>query len=115
MSARKYVNRFALVMAAYPLGRPSSKASVTSPGPVQNRQQFERVKGLIADAKKDGRQDAGDEARREGKGYFLSPTILRGIPFARLVCEEQFGLGGSVWASNSARPRRSAEDRCRTV
>lgn len=99
----------------------------TTLGPVQNRQQFERVKGLIEDAKASGRLIAGGTTH-EGKGYFISPTLVRDIPDrARLVREEQFGpvlpilayddiddavarannsefgLGGSVWTSNPAR------------
>jgi len=99
----------------------------TTLGPLQNKQQFERVKSLIADAKASGRLIAGGDVH-EGKGYFISPTLVRDIPdSARLVREEQFGpvlpilvyddlddavarandsefgLGGSVWTSNPAR------------
>lgn len=99
----------------------------TTLGPLQNKQQFERVKSLIADARASGRLIAGGDVH-EGKGYFISPTLVRDIPdSARLVREEQFGpvlpilvyddlddavarandsefgLGGSVWTSNPAR------------
>ena len=99
----------------------------TTLGPVQNRQQFERVKGLLADAKANGRVIAGGDVG-EGKGYFIPPTLVCDIPdSSRLVREEQFGpvlpilryddlddavrraddsefgLGGSVWTANPAR------------
>jgi acyl-CoA reductase-like NAD-dependent aldehyde dehydrogenase len=99
----------------------------TTLGPVQNRQQFERVKGLLADAKANGRVIAGGDVG-EGKGYFIPATLVCDIPdSSRLVREEQFGpvlpilryddlddavrrandsefgLGGSVWTANPAR------------
>jgi len=96
-------------------------------GPLQNRTQFERVKGLIADARRVGTIVAGGQAS-EGPGYFVRPTIVRDIgDDTRLVREEQFGpilpvlrysdlgdaiarvnnseygLGGSVWSSDPYR------------
>ena len=96
-------------------------------GPLQNRMQFEKVKGFLLDAKAEGTVIAGGEAR-EGDGYFIQPTIVRDIAdSARLVREEQFGpvlpvlkyedvadvivrvndseygLGGTVWTSNIER------------
>ena len=57
----------------------------TTLGPVQNRQQFERVKGLLADAKANGRVIAGGDVG-EGKGYFIPPTLVCDIPdSSRLV------------------------------
>jgi acyl-CoA reductase-like NAD-dependent aldehyde dehydrogenase len=93
-------------------------------GPLQNKAQFEKVKGFLEDAKQNGRIVAGGEVPRR-KGYFIQPTIVRDIPDdARLVREEQFGpivpvlrysdindaiarandsdygLGGSVWGKD---------------
>jgi acyl-CoA reductase-like NAD-dependent aldehyde dehydrogenase len=60
-------------------------------GPVQNRMQFEKVRGLIEDARAHGQVIAGGKPH-QGKGYFIHPTIVSGLPdSARLVCEEQFG------------------------
>jgi acyl-CoA reductase-like NAD-dependent aldehyde dehydrogenase len=98
-------------------------------GPIQNKAQYERVKGLIESARRDGKIIAGSE-QPEGPGYFIKPTIVRDISDdARLVKEEQFGpvlpvlrysdlddaiarandnpfgLGGTVWSSN---PERAA-------
>ena len=93
-------------------------------GPIQNKMQYEKVKGFLADAKANGNIIAGGEAL-ERDGYFIAPTIVRDIgDDARLVREEQFGpvlpimsfedvddaiartndteygLGGSVWTSD---------------
>jgi acyl-CoA reductase-like NAD-dependent aldehyde dehydrogenase len=99
----------------------------TQMGPLQNKAQFEKVKGFLEDAKRNGRIVAGGEVL-DGKGYFVQPTIVRDIgDDARLVREEQFGpvlpvlryfdldeviarandtqygLGGSVWAKDPDR------------
>lgn len=99
-------------------------------GPLQNKAQFDRVQGFLADARARGRIIAGDAAV-SCPGYFVRPTIVRDIPDdARLVREEQFGpvlpvlryrdlndaiarandsdhgLGATVWSSN---PQRAYE------
>jgi acyl-CoA reductase-like NAD-dependent aldehyde dehydrogenase len=92
-------------------------------GPIQNRPQYERVKGLIADCRANGyRFLLGDNAHLPAKGYFIPLTIIDNPPEdSRIVREEQFGpvlpllrfedidavvqkandthygLGGSVW------------------
>ena len=96
-------------------------------GPVQNKAQFEKVQGFLRDAHENGKVIAGGKAL-DRDGYFIEPTIVRDIPdSARLVREEQFGpvlpvlkytdvddaiaransteygLGGSVWSSNTDR------------
>jgi acyl-CoA reductase-like NAD-dependent aldehyde dehydrogenase len=96
-------------------------------GPLQNKMQYEKVKGFIEDGRKSGKIVAGGEPVA-GPGYFVRPTIVRDIKDgARLVDEEQFGpvlpvikysnlddavnhanasvygLGGSVWSSNVER------------
>jgi acyl-CoA reductase-like NAD-dependent aldehyde dehydrogenase len=63
----------------------------TQMGPLQNKAQFEKVKGFLEDAKRDGTIVAGGDAL-DRKGYFIPPTIVRDIPEdSRLVTEEQFG------------------------
>lgn len=96
----------------------------TTMGPLQNRQQFEKVKAFLEDARTNGNVIAGGAAL-DREGYFIAPTIVRDIDdSARLVREEQFGpvlpvlsyddvddaiartndteygLGGSVWTSD---------------
>ncbi|HMN71294.1 MAG TPA: aldehyde dehydrogenase family protein [Rhodoblastus sp.] len=96
-------------------------------GPLQNKMQYEKVKGFLEDAKKNGKVVAGGDAM-DRPGYFIKPTIVRDIKEgARLVDEEQFGpvlpvikysdqddvirrangttygLGASVWSSDKKR------------
>jgi acyl-CoA reductase-like NAD-dependent aldehyde dehydrogenase len=60
-------------------------------GPLQNKQQYEKVKEIIEDARRRGKIIAGGYLL-DGPGYFIPPTIVRDLPDdARLVREEQFG------------------------
>jgi acyl-CoA reductase-like NAD-dependent aldehyde dehydrogenase len=100
----------------------------TQLGPIQNREQYERVIGLLEDTKRSGaRILAGGEIPKT-EGYFVPPTIVADIDEqSRLVREEQFGpivpvlkfsdeedalrrandtrygLSGSVWSSDPDR------------
>jgi len=66
-------------------------ADTTQMGPIQNKLQFEKVKGYLEDAHARGKVIAGGAAL-DKPGYFIAPTIVRDIPDdARLVREEQFG------------------------
>jgi acyl-CoA reductase-like NAD-dependent aldehyde dehydrogenase len=102
----------------------------TQLGPIQNREQYDRVLGILEDTKRSGaRILAGGEVPATD-GYFVAPTIVADIDeHSRLVREEQFGpivpvlkfsdendavrrandtrygLSGSVWSSN---PERAA-------
>jgi len=63
----------------------------TQYGPLQNKQQFERVLEYVEDARQHGKIIAGGRSL-PGGGYFVLPTIVRDIPEdARVVREEQFG------------------------
>lgn len=97
----------------------------TTIGPLQNKQQFEKVKAFLEQAKKDGVVAAGGTVI-DRAGYFIAPTIIRDVSDgAQIVDEEQFGpilplikftdvdkvveqvnsssfgLGASVWSSDS--------------
>ena len=99
----------------------------TQMGPLQNKVQFEKVKGFLEDARTHGTIIAGGKTL-DRDGYFIAPTIVRDIPDdARLVREEQFGpvlpvlkysdlddaisransteygLGGTVWGTDLKR------------
>ena len=63
----------------------------TTIGPIQNKMQYEKVKGYLEDAKAHGTIIAGGSAR-DGKGYFIEPTIVRDVKDGqKIVDEEQFG------------------------
>lgn len=106
----------------------------TRVGPLQNKMQFEKVKGLIDAAKKEGATVVGGDSGGRS-GYFIKPAIVTNVKEGnRIVDEEQFGpviplirfmsddeivgranasqygLGGSVWSSNVDRARKIADD-----
>lgn len=61
-------------------------------GPLTNRQQLERVKALVADARAHGAVIHTGGYQLEGPGYFYAPTLVSGIGAGiALVDEEQFG------------------------
>ncbi|MFV0386602.1 aldehyde dehydrogenase family protein [Paracoccus sp. (in: a-proteobacteria)] len=63
----------------------------TTVGPIQNREQYEKVKGFLDDARQNGTIIAGGEVV-DGPGYFIRPTIVRDVRDGqRIVDEEQFG------------------------
>ncbi|MER5785801.1 aldehyde dehydrogenase family protein [Streptomyces mobaraensis] len=61
-------------------------------GPINNRPQLERVRGLVADALARGGRAAAGGGPIEGPGYFYRPTVLADVEDGfRIVDEEQFG------------------------
>lgn len=63
----------------------------TQMGPLQNRQQFEKVREYLMIGRADGRILTGAKDLPDS-GYFIAPTIAKNIPdTSRLVREEQFG------------------------
>lgn len=105
-------------------------APETTLGPIQNKMQFEKVKGYLEESKAAGKVAAGGQVDDSG-GYFIRPTILRDVTDGdRIVDEEQFGpllpvikysdpedalkranssqygLGGSVWSKD---PKRATQ------
>ncbi|KAL9116171.1 MAG: hypothetical protein Q9227_000541 [Pyrenula ochraceoflavens] len=95
-------------------------------GPIQNKMQYDRVKGFFEDSKKNGYKFAvGPTDVATSKGYFVQPTIIDNPPNdSRIISEEPFGpivpcqpytdldeviaranhtntgLGACVWGSN---------------
>ena len=93
-------------------------------GPLQNKMQYEKVKGFLEDARANGNIIAGGQVE-DRPGYFIRPTIVRDITDGtKIVDEEQFGpilpvirfsdnddalaranaspwgLGGSIWSND---------------
>lgn len=61
-------------------------------GPIQNKMQYERVKGFFSDIAKEDWKVAVGGTNPEGKGYFITPTIIdRPDSNSRIVKEEPFG------------------------
>ena len=102
----------------------------TQLGPIQNREQYDRVVGILEDTRRSGARILAGGDVPASDGYFIPPTIVADIDeHSRLVCEEQFGpivpvlkfsdeddalrrandtrygLSGSVWSSD---PERAA-------
>ncbi|RDW69993.1 hypothetical protein BP5796_08390 [Coleophoma crateriformis] len=106
-------------------------------GPIQNSMQHERVSGFFDEGKKQGWNYAVGgklETVLNGKGYFITPTIVDNPPSdSRIIQEEPFGpivptqpwtdeaeviarandtntgLGACVWSKDLARAERIAE------
>lgn len=105
----------------------------TTFGPIQNKAQYEKVKGLITDAVAKGGQIITAQQNVPEKGYFVAPTLVTNVDNGiALVDEEQFGpvlpiikfsdvneviaqtnqsefgLGGSVWSTDIAKAEEIA-------
>ncbi len=125
--------------AKMPMGNGLEEANVL--GPIQNRMQFDKIRGLLDDALAQGGQIVGGGAAWDGPGLFQPVTFVAGLQDGhRLVDEDQFGtvlpiiryqdaaeivavanrnpngLGGSIWTGNPAAARDLALDlECGTV
>ncbi len=84
------VEALATTAAATTVGDPFAEGTVL--GPLSNRMQFDRVAGLVTDARAAGATVVtGGHAIGE-RGSFYAPTIVTGAgPDVALVAEEQFG------------------------
>jgi len=100
----------------------------TQLGPIQNREQYDRVVGILEETRRSGARILAGGDVPATDGYFIPPTIVADIDeHSRLVQEEQFGpivpvlkftdeedalrrandtrygLSGSVWSGNPDR------------
>lgn len=97
----EFLAAMAQAAAKMTVGDPTSKDTVL--GPIQNSMQYERLKGFYEDSVAKGHKFAyGSGPAKEGKGYFLQPTIIDNPPeSSRIVTEEQFGKFTSCWFEES--------------
>jgi acyl-CoA reductase-like NAD-dependent aldehyde dehydrogenase len=64
----------------------------TELGPIQNREQYDRVIGILEETKRSGARILAGGDVPHAEGYFLPPTIVADVDEgSRLVREEQFG------------------------
>ncbi|KPF80188.1 aldehyde dehydrogenase family protein [Novosphingobium sp. AAP93] len=124
-------DELAKLALAVPMGDGSQQG--TALGPIQNKPQYDRVKGLLADCEANGYQLLQGEAP-EGDGLFVPVTLVDNPPEdSRIVQEEQFGpilplvrftdvedaiakanntdmgLAGTVWSADMDAAMRIAE------
>jgi aldehyde dehydrogenase (NAD+) len=102
-------------------------------GPIQNRRQYDRVRALVDDTRRQQIAILGEE-QGDGPGYFMRPMFVDNPPpDSRIVMEEQFGpvlpllrfedldwvveqvnatpygLGGTIWTADEAAGRALAD------
>ena len=84
-----FLNELAKLAQAVPMGDGSQQG--TALGPIQNKPQYDRVRGLLADCEANGYRLLQGEAP-EGNGFFVPVTLVDNPPEgSRIVQEEQFG------------------------
>jgi len=117
------VQKFAAYVAKIPVGNGLDPQNLI--GPIANRMQFDKVAGLVEDARKSGATIVVGGNPEKKPGYFYPLTVIAGATDSmRVVKEEQFGpvipivkyetveeaitransldvgLGGSIWGND---------------
>ena len=91
----QFVEAFVAQVKTIVVGNPEDEK--TTMGPMANRQQFERVQGLIASAVKEGATIATGGERAFAKGYFLQPTVIVDVTHDMTVAREEiFGPAAAI-------------------
>ncbi|MFC6707746.1 NAD-dependent succinate-semialdehyde dehydrogenase [Flexivirga alba] len=88
--AAEFSEKFAARMASLTVG--DGMAEGVDVGPLINAKAIEKVTGLVADATGRGAQIVTGGGKREGAGFFFTPTVITGLPGdAAMAREEIFG------------------------
>ena len=121
--ADEFTEKFIKKASALKVGDPTSMDSDI--GPLSSKDGLETISGIVDDAKAKGAEILLGGEKKDGKGYFYLPTILKGVkPEMRIAKEEtfgpvapitvvenendavklandiEFGLGASIWSTN---------------
>ena len=90
----EFLEAITAVVKSWKVGPASDEVML---GPVQNRSQFEIVRGFYEDCHSKGYKfSTGSEGVIEGNGYLFEPAIIDNPPDAsRIVREEPFGMSTS--------------------
>jgi betaine-aldehyde dehydrogenase len=125
----RFVEKFVTVTKKLAVGNPASPE--TQIGPLVSAAQRDTVEQYLNDAQKCGTQFMCGGERPQGKGYYLSPTVLLGVGkndrcwreeiFGPVVCivpftdetemvrevnASPYGLSGSIWTNDLRRALR---------
>jgi acyl-CoA reductase-like NAD-dependent aldehyde dehydrogenase len=85
-----FVSELAKASESMTLGNPLDPK--TRLGPVVSQEQFDRVKGYLEVGKSEGARVALGGVAREGKGYFVNPTVFADVKNSmKIAREEIFG------------------------
>lgn len=88
--AAEFSEKFAARMAALTVG--DGMTDGVDVGPLINAKAVDKVTGLVSDATDRGAQVVTGGAKREGAGFFFTPTVLTDLPGdAAMAREEIFG------------------------
>ncbi len=126
-----FIEAFVESAKAIEIGDPLDDATMI--GPMVSAGQRERVEGYIALAKSEGGRVVCGGDRPIDEGYYLSPTIIDGLPSGARACQEEifgpvacvipfeneaeaislandtdYGLSASIWTKDVARSLRVA-------
>lgn len=110
---RKYVVEFTKSIKS---GQGNAGGEEVFLGPVQNKMQFEKVKGFFTDIETSkwtvavGGATNGQQAKQTSEGYFINPTVIDRPPEdSRIVVEEPFGpiVPLMTWSSEEDVIRRA--------
>jgi acyl-CoA reductase-like NAD-dependent aldehyde dehydrogenase len=88
--ANEFIEKFVQKTQQLNVGDPLSDR--TDIGPLVNRKGLENIEELVTDSIKEGAEVVTGGERKDGKGYFYKPTILKNVsPKMRVAREEVFG------------------------